>query len=85
MSRNETTTMEKGPRADLDRHVGRRLRQVRQSSGMPIWQLAAAVEVNVDSMLDFESGRFRTPPAVLGKVARLTGTDVRHFFEGYNP
>jgi ribosome-binding protein aMBF1 (putative translation factor) len=85
MSRIDTMIVQRDARADLDRHIGQRLKQVRQAHGMPIWKLAAAVELAVDSILDFEAGRHRTPPAVLGKVARLMGTDVRDFFEGYNP
>ena len=83
MSRIETMAPRSRARADLDRHVGSRLRSLRKERGLAIWRLAAAAEIDIDSLMDFEAGRHRMPAALLGRLARLMDTDVRAFFEGY--
>lgn len=71
--------------ASLDRHVGARLRVAREAQALAIWQLAQIVGSSLETLIDYEAGRRRMPPARLVDFSRVLAVDARFFFEGYHP
>lgn len=71
------------PRADpVDRHVGRRLRGLRESRGLSQDDLARWLNTDVGCVERFEQGIDRAGAFVLSRLAARLGVSVTFFFEG---
>ena len=71
------------PRADpVDRHVGQRLRSLRESHGLSQDDLARWLDTDVGCIERFERGVERAGAFVLSRLAVRLGVSVTFFFEG---
>jgi transcriptional regulator with XRE-family HTH domain len=68
----------------IDRHVGERLRAVRQSRGLSLTDLADRTGIDAERLRAFEAGE-RIRPEVLYAIARTLGVLVAAFFVGTEP
>lgn len=68
----------------IDRHVGARLRQLRESRGFSRAKLAAAMDMAVETLEDFEEGRGRLTAALIRPLAQILRVAPAEFFEGFS-
>lgn len=74
-----------GPRrraGDVDRHVGRRIRERRVMLGISQERLADAIGCSSQQIHKRESGRNRVSAEHLYQIANVLGVGVSFFFEG---
>jgi transcriptional regulator with XRE-family HTH domain len=71
-----------GRKAAVDSLVGARLRLCRQILGWTLEDLASALGHDATLLQDYESGRYRVPPADLAGIARMLQVPVIWFFVG---
>jgi transcriptional regulator with XRE-family HTH domain len=71
-----------GRKAAVDRLVGERLRLCRKILGWTLEDLASALGHDAARLQDYESGRYRVPPADLAGIARMLQIPVIWFFVG---
>jgi len=68
----------------IDRHVGARLRGLRESRGIAAEKLAAAMQIPVSRLRDLEEGRERITADLMRPLARLLRAAPAEFFEGFS-
>ncbi len=66
--------------SDVDRRIGRRLRQRRRALGISLDEVAAACDVGFQQIQKYESGLSRVPAARLWEAAKLLGVPMSYFF-----
>ena len=67
---------------DVDKHVGRRLRERRVRLGMTQQQMAELIGVTYQQGHKYEKGINRIAAGRLYGIAQAMGVDVNYFFEG---
>ncbi len=67
---------------DIDRHLGKRLRQRRRTLGLTQQQIAEAVGVRFQQIQKYECGANRISAARLWLLAKALEAPVSAFFEG---
>jgi transcriptional regulator with XRE-family HTH domain len=67
---------------DIDRHLGKRLRQRRRTLGLTQQQIAEAVGVRFQQIQKYECGANRISAARLWLLAKALQAPVSAFFEG---
>lgn len=67
---------------DIDRHLGKRLRQRRRTLGLTQQQIAEAVGVRFQQIQKYECGANRISAARLWLLAKALEAPVSVFFEG---
>jgi transcriptional regulator with XRE-family HTH domain len=67
---------------EIDRHLGKRLRQRRRSLGFTQQQIAEAVGVRFQQIQKYECGANRISAARLWLLAKALDTPVGAFFDG---
>ncbi len=65
----------------VDLHIGSRLRQLREASGLSEQGLADQLEITAAQVRMFESGEKRIPPRRLIEAAELFKVNIGYFFE----
>jgi transcriptional regulator with XRE-family HTH domain len=68
---------------DIDRHVGRRIRERRIMLGMPQQDLARLLGVSYQQVHKYERGINRISVGALYQIAQALGAGIEDFFEGY--
>lgn len=68
----------------IDRHVGERLRLVRESRGMSLERLASALNIPAARLLDLEEGRERISAELMRSLSRVLKAQPAEFFEGFS-
>lgn len=68
--------------ADIDLHLGRRLRRRRRLLGMTQQQLAVQVGVRFQQVQKYECGANRISAARLWELAEALSTPVSYFYDG---
>ena len=77
MSNNQARTAN-----DIDRHVGRRIRERRIMLGLTQHQLAEKIDRTYQQVHKYEKGANRIMAGLLAEVAAILGVSVSYFFEG---
>lgn len=73
----------KTERADeIDRHIGKRIREQRENMGMTQSQLAQAITVSYQQIHKYEHGSNRISAGKLWLIAEALHVPVQYFFEG---
>jgi transcriptional regulator with XRE-family HTH domain len=67
----------------LDVHIGRRLRQARESMKLSLLMSGEIIDVGQQQMSRFELGRNRLAAGQLYRLARAYGKPVSWFYEGF--
>ena len=67
---------------DVDRHVGRRMRERRVALGLTQQEMAELIGVTYQQAHKYEKGANRVAAGRLLQVARALGVEVGYFFEG---
>lgn len=67
---------------EIDIHLGRRLRELRQSAGLPLSALCEQLGLSHQQIYKYESGANRLSASGLVRLARVLGVNVSDFFEG---
>ena len=67
---------------DVDRHVGRRLRERRKALGLTQQELAERVGITYQQAHKYETGLNRIAAGRLHVIAEALGVEVAYFFEG---
>lgn len=70
--------------ADIDRHVGERLRRRRRLMGLTQKELAERVGIRFQQIHKYETGINRMTASRLYELAQALGAPVEHFYEGIN-
>jgi transcriptional regulator with XRE-family HTH domain len=70
--------------ADIDLHLGRRLRRRRRLLGLTQQQLAVQVGVRFQQIQKYECGANRISAARLWELAEALETPVTYFYDGLN-
>ncbi len=70
--------------ADIDRHVGQRLRRRRRLMGLTQKELAERVGIRFQQIHKYETGINRMTASRLYELAKALGAPVEHFYEGLN-
>ncbi len=76
------TSSKKLASAQIDQHVGARLRVRRKQIGMSQSGLAEALGLTFQQVQKYERGANRVSASKLYETARVLGVDVAYFFEG---
>ncbi|PKP81943.1 MAG: hypothetical protein CVT79_06510 [Alphaproteobacteria bacterium HGW-Alphaproteobacteria-18] len=66
---------------DIDRRVGRNLRQLRLEAGLSLQELAARIGLSHQQLQKYETGSNRLSVGLLPGFAEALGVDVAVFFE----
>ena len=66
---------------DIDRHLGKRLRQRRRTLGLTQQQIAEAVGVRFQQIQKYEGARNGVPAASLPPLAKRLGVRPDYFFQ----
>ena len=69
-------------RADVDRHVSSRIRELRTVLGMTQQDLAERIGLSFQQIQKYETGKNRISAGNLGRTAEALGVKVGHFYEG---
>jgi transcriptional regulator with XRE-family HTH domain len=69
-----------GQLADIDKRVGRNLRDIRLRRGVEPSQISDALGLTVDEYLSFELGAQRPRPELLVRLAKVLDVRISHFF-----
>ena len=62
------------------RHVGQRIRELREARGIPPRTLADHLDISIEELARFERGEDRIAPNLLGTMARLCRVGIDWFF-----
>jgi transcriptional regulator with XRE-family HTH domain len=68
----------------IDKHVGRRLRALREAQGMSAEVLVRAVGMSIDRLERLESGRERINVDDMRRLCEVLGATPADFFRGLN-
>jgi transcriptional regulator with XRE-family HTH domain len=74
--------MQGPPRNDQERSIGRRLKEIREVSGMTEAELAARIGQKPSVVEAIESGRRRVTAAELWELCSALNSKPHEFFEG---
>ncbi len=66
----------------VDRHVGMRLRIIRNSQNKTLEEIAAKLKITPKTLNDLESGKKRVTPAEMEIIVEIFSTTVSFFFIG---
>jgi transcriptional regulator with XRE-family HTH domain len=72
------------PTNAIDRHVGKRLRQLRLARGMDLPELSGLLGVSAPRLLQFEEGRERISALLMRQLAKILNVPPSQFFEGFS-
>ncbi|WP_062224417.1 helix-turn-helix domain-containing protein [Aureimonas sp. D3] len=67
---------------EIDIHLGRRLRDLRQRASLPMSVLGEQLGISHQQIYKYESGSNRLSTSGLVRLARVLGAEVSEFFEG---
>ena len=67
----------------IDRHIGKRLRQLRLARGMDLPELSGLLGVSAPRLLQFEEGRERISALLMRQLAKILNVPPSEFFEGF--
>lgn len=67
----------------IDRHIGKRLRQLRLARGMDLPELSGLLGVSAPRLLQFEEGRERISALLMRQLAKILNVPPCEFFEGF--
>ena len=65
---------------NMDEQIGRRLRTARLNAHVSVEQLSEIVGMTVAEWHSLESGRSRVDAAIIARIAKVLGIEVRQFF-----
>ena len=68
----------------IDRHVGKRLRQLRLARGMDLPELSGLLGVSAPRLLQFEEGRERISALLMRQLAKILNVQPSEFFAGFS-
>ena len=68
----------------IDRHVGKRLRQLRLARGMDLPELSGLLGVSAPRLLQFEEGRERLSAVLMRQIAKILDAPPSEFFAGFS-
>ena len=68
----------------IDRHVGKRLRQLRLARGMDLPGLSGLIGVSAPRLLQFEEGRERISAVLMRELAKILNVPPSEFFAGFS-
>ena len=68
----------------IDRHVGKRLRQLRMARGMDLPELSGLLGVSAPRLLQFEEGRERLSAVLMRQIAKILDVPPSEFFAGFS-
>ena len=76
-----------GPRSisDIDRHIGARLRQLRESRGYSLDKVGGLIGVTQQQISRYEKGEHRIAAAHIYNLARGLNAPISWFFENFEP
>ena len=66
----------------IDQHLGRRIADARQRSGLSAEQLAEGLGIKTDLLHKYETGEVRIPALCVARCARLLDRPLKWFFDG---
>ena len=69
-------------RADVERHVSSRIRELRTMLGMTRQDVAERIGLSYQQLHKYETGKNRISAGILGRIAEALGVKVGHFYEG---
>ena len=75
-------TAKKKPKLDVTRHVGARVREIREARGMLQYDLANSLGISAKGLSHSELGRTTMTAERLYKIAMLLGVSPCEFFAG---
>ncbi|WP_240611654.1 helix-turn-helix domain-containing protein [Roseovarius nitratireducens] len=70
------------PDADIDTHVGARIRDRRRAVGMTQTELGAAIGVKFQQVQKYETGANRVSASKLFRIAEVLACDLHYFWNG---
>jgi transcriptional regulator with XRE-family HTH domain len=68
----------------IDRHVGKRLRQLRLARGLDLPGLSGLIGVSAPRLLQFEEGRERISAVLMRQLAKILNVPPSEFFAGFS-
>ena len=71
--------------SDMDRHVARRVRQLRVLAGLSMQELAARIGTSYQMLYKYETGKNRISAGRLHAIAQALGVEVAAFFPAVEP
>lgn len=75
--------MNKPPSAELERHIGQRIRAARKENGWSMEKLGEAIAVSYQQISRFEKGEHRISAGQLYTLAHCLNRPVSWFFQAY--
>ena len=69
-------------RTEIERHIGKRIRQRRKSWNASQELIAEALGISYQQLQKYEAGKNRIPASMLYEIARLLDVQVTFFFDG---
>ena len=66
-------------------HVGNRLRRSRKNAGITQAEVAPLIPVSVQTIRNWESGKYEPPPQAIHRLAQIYGIEVSSLFEDLRP
>lgn len=66
----------------VDQYVGMRLRLVRNSKGLSLFQLARSLKMDVGNLRGMENGSERLPVLTMWNLTQIFDIHVSYFFDG---
>jgi transcriptional regulator with XRE-family HTH domain len=72
------------PTNAIDRHVGKRLRQLRLARGMDLADLSGLLGVSAPRLLQFEEGRERLSADLMRRLSKILTVQPSEFFAGFS-
>ncbi len=82
MGESIKTHSTKETRREIDRHVGERLRYIRNLRGISQEKLANQVNLTFQQLQKYESGKNRISASVLFEFSQILEVPIKEFFEG---
>lgn len=73
-----------GINGQIDRHVGARLKKLRESQGLSRAKLAAAMDMSIERLESLEEGRERLTAALIRPLSQILRVAPAEFFEGFS-
>ncbi len=70
---------------ELDRHIGQRLKKLRQQEGVSAQLLAETIDSTQQQISRYENAHNKLSATQLYKVATALGVPVSWFYQGYQP
>lgn len=70
---------------ELDRHIGQRLKKLRQQEGVSAQMLAETIDSTQQQISRYENAHNKLSATQLYRVASALGVPVSWFYQGYQP